>query len=131
MVELKALKMIQAKNYKHLAFDIDIGESSKTGQVHSSTHKLYWVMPLQLCVCVCVEGVSLRAGVSSEEGALVGRSGLCYSKREEGRDLPGEREIEKLKRRLGCLGDTPQQQLGWESLGLSLKTEMRCSLDPL
>ena len=54
MVELKALKMIQAKNYKHLAFDIDIGESSKTGQVHSSTHKLYWVMPLQLCACVCV-----------------------------------------------------------------------------
>ena len=97
MVELKALKMIQAKNYKHLAFDIDIGESSKTGQVHSSTHKLYWVMPLQLCacvcVCVCVEGMSLRAGVSSEEGALVGRSSLCYSKREEGRDLPGEREI--------------------------------------
>lgn len=129
MVELKALKMIQAKNYKHLAFDIDIGESSETGQAHSSTHKLYWAMPLQLCVCV--EGVSLRSGVSSEEGALVGGSGLCYSKREEGRDLPGEREIGKLKRRLGCLGDTRQQQLRWESLGLSLKTEMRCSLDSL
>ena len=52
MVELKALKMIQAKNYKHLAFDIDIGESSETGQAHSSTHKLYWAMHLQLCVCV-------------------------------------------------------------------------------
>lgn len=57
MVELKALKMIQAKNYKHLAFDIDIGESSETGQAHSSTHKLYWAMPLQLCVCVCGGGV--------------------------------------------------------------------------
>ena len=46
MGELKALKMIQAKNYKHPTFDIDTGESRKTGEVHSSTCKLYWAMPL-------------------------------------------------------------------------------------
>ena len=42
MGELKALKMIQAKNYKHPTFGIDTGESRKT-EVHS---KLYWAMPL-------------------------------------------------------------------------------------
>ena len=130
MVELKALKMIQAKNYKHLAFDIDIGESSETGQAHSSTHKLYWAMPLQLCVCVCGGDVPQIWSQFRGGSAGWGEWSMLFKKR--GRQGPsGEREIEKLKRRLGCLGDTPQQQLGWESLGLSLKTEMRCSLDSL
>ena len=68
-------------------------------------------------VCVWRGCPSQLESVQRREHWLRG-SGLCYSKGEEGRDLPGEREIEKLKRRLSCLGDTPQQQLGWESLGL-------------
>ena len=48
MGELKALKMIQAKNYKHLTFDIDTGESRKTGHTSFTGRCLY------RCVCVCV-----------------------------------------------------------------------------
>lgn len=83
MVELKALKMIQAKNYKHLAFDIDIGESRKTGQVHSSTHKLYWVMPLQPCVCVCGGGVP--HSWSQFRGGSTGCGGVVYATQKERR----------------------------------------------
>ena len=94
MGELKALKMIQAKNYKHPTFDIDTGESRKTGEVHSSTRKLYWAMPLQ--VCVCWGGVP-HSWSQFRVWSTGWGSGLCYSKTEEGRDLPGRGRLKTEK----------------------------------
>ena len=90
MGELKALKMIQAKNYKHLTFDIDTGESRKTGHTSFTGRCLY------RCVCVCDGGVP-HSWSQFRGGSTGWGSGLCYSKREEGRDLPGRGRLKTEK----------------------------------
>lgn len=73
-------------------------------------------------MCVCGGRGGSLTGVCSETGELGGGGAgggwlVHATKGEEGEGTSRERGIEKLKTRLICLGDVPQQ-LGWESLGL-------------